>query len=141
MKHAIGANECPRRQAEDRQQLRLWPIGFFLRVGARAGLPDLQSKRLDARLAFQEKDKGQCPLDIGLFPLPSLRKCYFGIGLTLIRDGLSGSSRFPVSVIRLRISLLDDYLGRLGCNSIRPCGSSIALGHLRPRLPWPLARG
>ena len=49
------------------------------------------------------KAKGQCLLDIGLLPLPSLRKSYFGMLLKLLRDGLGGSNRFPVSVIRLRI--------------------------------------
>jgi hypothetical protein len=53
-------------------------------------------------------------MSIGHWPFPAaiLAEIHLGIRLALIRDGLGVSNRFPVSVIRLRIWLLYDYLGR-----------------------------
>ena len=53
-------------------------------------------------------------MSIGHWPFPAaiLAEIYLGIRVALIRDGLGVSNCFPVSVIRLRIWLLDEHRGR-----------------------------
>ena len=46
----------------------------------------------DPKARLQEKQKGQCQLDIGLLRCHPLRKFYFGIWRKLLRDGLGATN-------------------------------------------------